>query len=362
MSCEPSPVKSADTADEVRIASAPAPERQVADQASQRRTSAAPVEWDASLTRTNRQPLNVQLTEIWKRLGDVDDTTLVQPVGMIVLGTSLVVTDYSVPRVTALAARDGRELWSFGKLGSGPSEWRGPLSFSMASGDTVAVWDQTLRRLSYLSSSGTFLGSLTLDAPSTVFSVCVERGKRAIVNLSEEGMSRIATVDLMTGAFGGPLPLTWRPLQHLNAVAGQVRVRPTKPHRCLVAPLYWAGARRISDNGEWGDSLIFVEQVPAPVEAMQKTPYGTGYSVTKSSIAAINGIAEIDKYIVVAFAGRTAAKDRLLDFYDSSSGRYVGTIVSDVPIKNIAGIGSTIFLLTESESGLFDIRAMRVGN
>jgi hypothetical protein len=54
---------------------------------------------------------------------------------------------------------EGTFLFSVGQEGEGPGEFRRPTRVRRAGPDTLLVWDQSLRRISYLSSAGTYLGS-----------------------------------------------------------------------------------------------------------------------------------------------------------------------------------------------------------
>ena len=54
------------------------------------------------------------------------------------------------------------------RAGSGPGEFRGPLTIGILDGDTVAIWDPALKRLSLLTRTGEFVRSRTIGIETYV--------------------------------------------------------------------------------------------------------------------------------------------------------------------------------------------------
>jgi hypothetical protein len=78
--------------------------------------------------------------------------SLAMPASIDVVGNALIVTDgLSARMVRVLDRRDGRQISSFGRKGSGPGEFQGPAHADAVPGSTTAFWvhDQVLRRTSY---------------------------------------------------------------------------------------------------------------------------------------------------------------------------------------------------------------------
>ncbi len=78
--------------------------------------------------------------------------SLSMPTSIDVVGDALIVTDgLSARMVRVFDRRDGRQISSFGRKGSGPGEFQGPAHADVVPGSTTAFWvhDQVLRRTSY---------------------------------------------------------------------------------------------------------------------------------------------------------------------------------------------------------------------
>lgn len=87
------------------------------------------------------------------------DEPLFRPADVAVVGScELWVPDHGLARVLRWRC-DGSEVAPFGRKGDGPGEFRRPSIVVPIGGDSAAVWDGSLERLSIFSAGGRFLGS-----------------------------------------------------------------------------------------------------------------------------------------------------------------------------------------------------------
>ena len=64
-------------------------------------------------------------------------------------------------------------------------------------------------------------------------------------------------------------------------------------------------------------------------------------------------------YTVIGFAGATAFKRRLLDFYATKTGGYVGSYILDGEVRSITAVGNRLAVISEDQVGLFRLDIFR---
>ena len=95
--------------------------------------------------------------------GEPDDTTLLLPGFMDVQNGHLLVYDYGDARLKVFDP-DGTWLWSFGRFGDGPGEFRNPSDVMIGANGLVWVLDQGAGRITRISPSGELFDIITLGA------------------------------------------------------------------------------------------------------------------------------------------------------------------------------------------------------
>ena len=95
--------------------------------------------------------------------GEPDDTTLLIPGLMAFQNGHLLVYDYGDARLKVFGP-DGTWLWSFGRFGDGPGEFRNPTDVMVGADGLVWVLDRGAGRITRISPSGEFFDLITLGA------------------------------------------------------------------------------------------------------------------------------------------------------------------------------------------------------
>ena len=93
--------------------------------------------------------------------GEPDDTTLLLPGFMAFDNGRLLVYDYGDARLKVFDP-DGTWLWSFGRFGDGPGEFRNPADVMIGPNGLLWVLDQGAGRITRISPDGEFVDMITL--------------------------------------------------------------------------------------------------------------------------------------------------------------------------------------------------------
>jgi hypothetical protein len=322
---------------------------------------------------SRRFPLRRVFRLVWTRPASIDDEVLVQPADLMIAEGTLFLSDFSGSRVFALDLHSGQPRWSFGRAGSGPGEFRGRIGFAGRKQDTILLWNWPTRRLTRVAPSGVLVGSTNIEARATLTSLCVladgtmlgnkfVRNEAAMIALISEDGGEVLRLD----------SLPWKELRTILPVAAQYTLHSLSDGTCLLATSYWAGAVRIGSDGSIRDSVAIVESVPRPsavvrsvtvdgnLDAAPGSRRGISSRVTHPSVFTVLEVAELAQYIVLAFDGATNQKGHLLDFYHKATGGYAGSISTKGAIVTIAGSTNMLVIVTENESGLYQMNAFRL--
>lgn len=315
-----------------------------------------------SLRSSGRRSLSLIPSQLWSRSGAMEDTVLLQPGRMFATEGLLWVVDYSPPRVVQLDAATGRTLFSLGKAGRGPGEWIGPLSFVGTQGTNVAVFDVASRRLALITPARTVQNE-PLPTLSLAQLAC-SSGNSGLVaaSVGRNGSNVVTRVIRTTGAANSIVSnsdLPWPALRNLTPAASQVTLNATQ-NGCIMGPLYGSSVARFDRDGAFVDTIGLIERIPLPTVQTERRGRGVAVSVGPQSVRGVISLTRFGQYLVVAFGGRSAHRDRLLDFYEWQSGRYVGTLLSREELRDVRGTESTLYVQSVDDVGLYRIQALRL--
>lgn len=328
-------------------------------QSSTRHAVPAP-QWSDSLKLSGRTSPPFVLAVLWSRAGDIADTVLLQPGSMIADGNALWVIDYSPPRAVALDVANGITKRVVGKFGRGPGEWVGPLQFAGRRGGEIGVFDPGTRRISWMSTRGAGLRQESLTGVPSVTHVCAPSDEIRLAAVLARGNST-----QLARASGTPTPsvitreLPWLSLRSVPAIASQVFVRPLGDG-CAVFPLYGSGVARYAAAGSLNDTVHLVEQVPLAKVEERQVAQGRSFSIASGSIHGVIDAARFGQYLVVAFGGRSAQRERLLDFYDWATRRYVGSLKTALDVRYVTATTSTLYVQMADDEGLYRLHALTI--
>lgn len=315
--------------------------------------------WNAELSNGHRRKLHATIETKWSRRGTMEDTMLVQPGVMIASDHGVILVDDAYTRIVSMTAEEGKFEWMFGTKGSGPKEWRGPISLAGYSNNDLVVFDRTLRRLSTVSQSGAFVGSVQVTGIQTPNSICMVDNIIAIANTLNSNASKLTKINVLDGTAADTHELPWPEFRDLPSIAAQVTAASTDGG-CLIGSTYGSALAKISSTKHVFEPVASIEKSPTPITEWRETKFGKGMTLGKGTTNGASALARVGRYVVVAFGGQTTFKRRLLDFYDWSTGVYAGTLIATGDVEAMAGFGDMLFLRTEDESGFYRIDAIRI--
>lgn len=334
---------------------------QEATVASRRGSQPIPHQSD-SLRSSGRRSLSLVPSLVWSRRGTIDDTLLLQPGRMFATEALLWVVDYSPPRLVQFDATDGRVLKSIGREGRGPGEWVGPLSFVGVRGDSVGVFDVGSRRLAWTSPTHR-VKSEAVSTLALAQLACVSGSDGLLAaSVGRVGANVVTRVIRTAGATNRVVSnstLPWPSLRNLTPAASQVTIAPTASG-CIMGPMYGSSVARFDREGAFVDTISMIESIPLPIIESERRGRGFAVSVAERSVRGVISLTRFGQYLVVAFGGRSAHRDRLLDFYDWESGRYSGSLLSPLELRDVRGTESMLYVQSVDEFGLYRIQALRL--
>lgn len=314
--------------------------------------------WSDSLKSAGRHAPPLRLAPLWMRRGQLDDTVLAKPGAMFADSLMLLVIDYSPASVVLFDATTGKLVRVIGKVGRGPGEWIGPLSIIGRRGREIGVYDSGLRRMTWIASSNASLRQEAIRGVSLSANACALSDDTNLYSF----MARANATQIARSTSGSSTAITtelpWLSLRQETHVVSQVQLAQTN-EGCLVFSRFATGLARYDRAGMLLDTIGLIETIPVPKVVVEKVARGTSYGLASGIPQGVIGAARLGSYLVVAFGGRTKQRDRLLDFYDWTTGKYVGSLKTAYEINAIAATSSTLYLPMEDEDGLYVLQALR---
>jgi hypothetical protein len=289
----------------------------------------------------------------WQELfhvgGVVQDTLLQAPDGLAADAGGVYVADPVAGRVLRFAA-DGRLVFSAGRRGGGPDEFRSIRDLGVDGRGRVWVLDRSNARVTVLDPSGATIARVPLEGPARSADqlVPLASGREAVLAVydRERPFARVALDGRIEERFGLP----WPGFSGLEPLASQLVVAGGGGDR-------WAAAFGLGDGffvreaGRWsGGRVRYVERTPFPrVETRGKlSPEGSGRVEERIAgedgpvFAAISASLVGDR-LVALFGGRSAERGRLLDVYALPDGRYRGSLVLPDRFERVSLAGDRLY-------------------
>jgi hypothetical protein len=332
------------------------------DSASKRPDAFAP--WEPSLASSGRRAWRGSGTRRWSHVGSLNDTTILTPSTIVVTTNVVAVSDRGPKRLLGLDRDNGSIVWTAGREGSGPGEFREPVLFPDGPGSLLVV-DYSLRRLSTWSSEGTRVtersfGSFGLISGAcrvsdSVFVVKVRPGGAHVLDGLGELRHGVDTLEHLRG-----LPLAVPP--HRTGLGADAKVVRAEDGQCFVAPnrYAWIG---IYGPSRSLDTLSLVERAAPPIVIEQATGPKSSQSYVSSETPLVTaGVAATATHTFVVTHGRTAQRLRIIDVYTRVPWTYEGSILAEGRIYAIAAADSTLAMIRADSSGYLriDVSTIRV--
>lgn len=261
---------------------------------------------------------------IWTRGYTREPDLLVEPRGLAVTSGAVVVLDHGTREALSFDTRTGATRARLvARQGSGPGEFRRPFAVVAVPGG-FAVSDQGNSRLSAFSPSGRLMWDMPLPDP-TIDAICVDQHMRVMFHTSARSVESRDT----TGRLLGTRQFPWTTNTNESLTENVIASAPTRTGTCVMARAFGNQWAVVPSSGPIR-AFPYVEPMPAPrvTVAEQKIGDKDGKSViqglqkTESSAMALDAMIYGDT-LIVRFAGNTAARIRLLDYYHIPTGRYL---------------------------------------
>lgn len=320
--------------------------------------------WEPSLAASGRRPWRGSGTLRWSHVGSLNDTTILTPSSIVVTTNVIAVSDRGPKRVLGLDRNNGSIVWTAGREGSGPGEFREPVLFPDGPGSMIVV-DFSLRRLSIWSSEGTRVIERSFGSFGAISGACRVSDSVFVVKVRPSGAQVLDGLgELRNGVdtleYLRALPLSVPP--HRTGLGADAKVVRAEDGRCLVAPnrYAWIG---IYGPSRSLDTFSFVERAAPPIVIERATGPKSSQSYVSSETPLLTmGVAGTATHVFVVTHGRTAQRLRIIDVYARLPWMYEGSVLMEDRIYAIAAADSTLAVISEDSSGFLriDVSSIRL--
>lgn len=271
-------------------------------------------------------------------------------------GDTLLVLDYADRDLRAWHC-DGRELWRFGRTGSGPGEFRTPTGLHIDGHGRVLVHDYETSRVTVIDPRSRAARTLPLDRnmyaivphPSEGFVAFPVRGSPFAIVYDTLGKerSRLPRPDGLDGGNSIADGIVVGVGNGLLLAASQVTDRlflyrpSTRAWRSLrgVEPMDYPRVERFR-------AVLPDGRVEDAIRPGRDTRY------TASMVSADGGLLFVDSRI-------TEPRARVLDVYRLADGRYCGSLVMPMRVARPSVAGDVVTAIAIEESGVTSVRSWR---
>lgn len=189
----------------------------------------------------------------------INDTLFARPHRIAVAGDLIVVGDGQADRVIAIDKRSGEARWSFGRRGSGPTEFLGIADIKWGKDGTILILDYGNGRLAELSTAGAFLGVRSLQHLPAPAVAILPLDDRAIAMSPGGGTQPFMELGRDSLELRGRLSLRWPDL--IPDQANTEIVLAEGPQNLWVAA-FGQGPGFTVWNGVVSNSHRYIERIP----------------------------------------------------------------------------------------------------
>jgi hypothetical protein len=278
-------------------------------------------------------------------LGSVNDTVLLNPIRIVVTEGFVYVFDAGDNTLKAYA-NTGRHIWTTGRGGGGPGEFRKVRDLSIGADGALLVLDQGNGRLSVVGADGQLRHEISLTSLDGSPEQVVQIAADSFIVYTLTPMAPLAVVDTA----GGVLTTTSPSFDVLSKVPylGTQAYLSSDPYR----PQTWIYGFMFVDRWRVFDGLEpaseerrYAEEIPLPEVETEDLGRGQFSTRMKNSVRGALSISVVGDTAFVLFAGRTAERNRLVDMFRLSTGRYEGTILLPGMANDLAATRDHFVLL-----------------
>jgi len=284
----------------------------------------------------------------WESIGGVSpsDSLLVNPVRLEVDSSALYVYDAADFRVRAFSWR-GQHLWSFGREGSGPAEFRNVLALRLTKEHELFVYDHGNSRVLVMSTAGRLQRQFSLT--SSILPGGVTPLAQGAFLAQAFVRSPFLTLFNSTGKpirqLAVPTDLVGRDMIQARLMAGTTTSDWTVWSSVYTDRLYFVEASTDSTLALRGVHPIdFPKTQPSSI----RTPDGKTIRGVRPDPANVTGgvaISAVGDTVFVLIGSAAQKAFQTLDLYSLRSVRYLGSILLPEPCTSLVAIRTAIACL-----------------
>ncbi len=310
-------------------------------------------EWPADILASHRKELDWRLASRWSWVGALSDTAMLQLCCANMSAKAIVVSDVAAGVLLGLDRNTGSIIWRSGKRGRGPREFIQPIPF-LLDDSTIIVNDVATRRLSEWTTDGRFLSDRSVASVGSIRGVCRSSGGALLVGVRPDGgvtSLGLGQLDPERDSIVVLWSLPIDPPPHRTGIDAQMIVVPDGIGGCYLFPLHESWVADVDSAGRFTKHEL-VEHVARPLVLEEKLSETSGRTrLAPGSVGGVKQVATMGSFVLVLFGGRTSGARRLIDVYERTSWRYLGTLLFRERIKAVHGRDSMLVVLSEDESG-----------
>lgn len=289
-----------------------------------------------------RQFLDDSLVLIAQVGGAERDTALLDP--YIIAGSANRVYVVEGDQLIQAYDTDGRKLWSSGRTGSGPGEFRNIRDLKLAEHGEIWVHDPPNARITRLDSTGTVVGFISTQNVGHSENMIPGPGLTATL-LPPYADADILTID-STGTVIDRDTVPWPGFHELEHLSRQFETAsdPTTG-RWTMGFTFGNGWLAFDEKGG-SPRRYYVEptQFPGVVKEVSNGGATVSSRLMRGDLSGAGFWLEADTLFVL-FGGKELFRQKI-DTYSWSSGKYLGTIALPESVDNIAIAGPLLYTLS----------------
>lgn len=318
--------------------------------------------WSEEDVVAERTFLPAEVDSLWSIGGTAADTLLLNPFWLSAGAEGVTLWDEGRKAVVRISA-EGEMLWTFGRDGGGPGEFRTVRGIAHLPGGGVAVVDNVNERLTIIDRDGRLVGETNLSgmAPESVASL-YDGGLVVLTRLDEPAF----VVSDENGVVVDSVDFPSRPYRDLSPMARQGRV--------VGAGAGWVFGFTVG-NGWWrigedraAAGFPYAEHADFPgIETTVGEAVVDGRTVTArstrmtESVSTARGFRARGDTLFVHYYGESNARGWLLDLFSLADGSYLGSVLLPRGARSVAIGPDAIYTLAANPFPVLSAFRMTVG-
>lgn len=318
--------------------------------------------WSDEDVVAERTFLPAELDSLWSIGGTAADTLLLNPSRLSAGAEGVTLWDGGRNAVIRISAQ-GEALWTFGRQGGGPGEFRTVRGIAQLPGGGVAVVDNVNERLTLVDRDGRLAGETNLSgmAPESVASL--DDGSLVMLTRLAEPAFLVADVN---GAVVDSVDFASRPYLDLSLMARQGRVVGTGSGWVFgftAGNGWWRiGGDRAAEGFPYAEHADFPGLVTTVGEAVVDGRVATVRSTRAAErVSTAMGFGVRGDTLFVHYYGETEYRGYLLDLFSLAEGFYIGSALLPEWARAVAIGPDAIYTLRSDPFPVLTAYRMTIG-